>query len=722
MKQKIKVLALAIFVSIISCAVSARVLGTNLWWFGLPFSTAFLALAVLKVLPGIKILRQIPEDRLKLNLHVEGIQKTRSFYPVHLWAIILVGVFASSIIFVFKQDIEVGFSDIATVLRPDSVVLRVEYPSYTETPALEIKLSSENQKVSADTGSFFQIFSPQKSKNKLVKLLIQSDSIAASSREFEFTSAGNWAASVSSIYAQMQWPETEDHSFSLKITSQNSKTIIVPVEIKAVPRPLVNLAQVSALSEDSDIQTVGKLNFSIDVQSQIPLNQVEFQVRTRSGYRFTKTLGEFANGQQSTFRAPSAPLNTAGIPFGQKDALYVKVLARTVVPEIFGESKEIEIEVKSREEIRQQIIKELETAQSEIKNSKNSVDKQKANAQVALEKAYNAAVNLGRQSVTRRQIQAAKENVEKMKAPADANAKKAEIKIQAALDALKREQNQEQVSNLFSKLQSLKASIPNLNESEIPKLAADAQKLTTEAEGLKQKMLDATKSNSTGLNLDEKQAIEKILKFDKTPEKIADTSEKLKNNDRSGAEIQANFAVEEASKNLGEVMRIMAAARARALKEARENLTKADANLEQGREKEANQASENMSTAEQSLQNLPKLSKEFNEAGEDARENAKQASKSAQSGKTDGMRKSANQSQESIVKALEALQDEEESDKQNQQEQDGQSYRSAMDAMAAQGQLDMGWRKKILDEISRLRATGESADSPLIQYLESRLR
>ncbi len=722
MKQKIKFLALAIFISIISCAVSARVLGTNLWWFGLPFSTVFLALAVLKILPGITILRHMPQDRLMLNLQIEGIQKTPLFYPVYLWLLILISIFGSSIIFIFRQDIEVGFSDIATVLRPDSVVLRVEYPSYTDTPALEIKLSGENQKVSANTGSFIQIFSPQKTKNKLLKLLIQSDAISASSREFDFTSAGNWAASFSSIYTQMQWPETEDHAFTLKITTQNGKNFMVPIEIKAVPRPIVTLDQVNALSDDADIQTVGKLNFSIGVQSQIPLNQVEFQVRTRSGYRFTKTLGEFANGQQSTFRAPSAPLNTAGIPFGPKDALYIKVLARTVVPEIFGESKEIEIEVKSREEIRQQIIKELETAQSEIKNSKNNLDKQKAIAQSSLEKAFNAAVNLGRQSVTRRQIQAAKENVEKMKAPADANAKKAEIKIQAALDALKREQNQEQVSNLFAKLQSLKASIPKVNESEISKLATDAQKLSAEAQGLKQKMLDAAKSNSTGLNLDEKQAIEKILKFDKTPEKIADTSEKLKSTDRSGAEIQANFAVEEASKNLGEVMRIMAAARARALKEARENLTKADGNLEQGRSKEANQASENMNSAAQSLQNLPKLSKEFNEAGEEARENAKQAAKSAQSGKTDGMRKSANQSQESIVKALEALQDEEESDKQNQQEQDGQSYRSAMDAMAAQGQLDMGWRKKILDEISRLRATGESADSPLIQYLESRLR
>jgi hypothetical protein len=45
-----------------------------------------------------------------------------------------------------------------------------------------------------------------------------------------------------------------------------------------------------------------------------------------------------------------------------------------------------------------------------------------------------------------------------------------------------------------------------------------------------------------------------------------------------------------------------------------------------------------------------------------------------------------------------------------------------MDAMNAQGQLDSGWRKKIFEEISRLREQGVPADAEIIRYLESRLR
>jgi hypothetical protein len=45
-----------------------------------------------------------------------------------------------------------------------------------------------------------------------------------------------------------------------------------------------------------------------------------------------------------------------------------------------------------------------------------------------------------------------------------------------------------------------------------------------------------------------------------------------------------------------------------------------------------------------------------------------------------------------------------------------------MDILAVQGTLDASWRKKILEEISKLKSQGETAESPMIRYLESRLR
>jgi hypothetical protein len=78
--------------------------------------------------------------------------------------------------------------------------------------------------------------------------------------------------------------------------------------------------------------------------------------------------------------------------------------------------------------------------------------------------------------------------------------------------------------------------------------------------------------------------------------------------------------------------------------------------------------------------------------------------------------------QEAIEKALLSLQDEEENEKEMQKERDARTYRSAMDILAAQGTLDASWRKKILEEISKLKSQGETAESPMIRYLESRLR
>jgi hypothetical protein len=126
--------------------------------------------------------------------------------------------------------------------------------------------------------------------------------------------------------------------------------------------------------------------------------------------------------------------------------------------------------------------------------------------------------------------------------------------------------------------------------------------------------------------------------------------------------------------------------------------------------------------SQQDLDSLPQISEEFQEAARDAQKGNQQARQGAQADNAEQLTSGIESAQDGVVRALAALQDEEEAERQSQQEQDGQNFRSTQEAIAAQGQLDMGWRRQILEEIARLRAAGEPADSPAIRYLESRLR
>ena len=170
-------------------------------------------------------------------------------------------------------------------------------------------------------------------------------------------------------------------------------------------------------------------------------------------------------------------------------------------------------------------------------------------------------------------------------------------------------------------------------------------------------------------------------------------------------------------------MQMMQAARQRAMRQAREKLTEADGELQSARERgqRGEDAQGPLGEAGKRLQETPRLSREFNEAVNDARQQQRDAARETKKepGKSAGH---VDKAQDAIVKALAALQEEEQAEEQQKREQDGRMSRSAMDAFSAQGQLDVGWRRRILEEIARLKAAGETADSSVIRYLESRLR
>jgi hypothetical protein len=209
--------------------------------------------------------------------------------------------------------------------------------------------------------------------------------------------------------------------------------------------------------------------------------------------------------------------------------------------------------------------------------------------------------------------------------------------------------------------------------------------------------------------------------MDNTPGNLKDLEQSLKEAKQTESVNKSQSTLEHAQKHLGGVLSMLQQARQRAMRDAREKLTRADSELQNAR-RNPKESKDALRKSQQDLDSLPDISNDFQEAARDAQKGNQKARQGAQSDDNQQMESGMDEAQDGIVRALAALQDEEEAERQSQQEQDGQNFRSAQEAIAAQGQLDMGWRRQILEEIARLRTAGEPSDSPAIQYLESRLR
>lgn len=204
---------------------------------------------------------------------------------------------------------------------------------------------------------------------------------------------------------------------------------------------------------------------------------------------------------------------------------------------------------------------------------------------------------------------------------------------------------------------------------------------------------------------------------------MQEVEKKLAANNIFEAQQAVQKALDEANNHLGFSMQLLQQARLKAMHDAKIKLNRADMELENSkyfpRKKETLNALDNTKSY---LEQTPRLGGEFNEFLQEAKKNTKKTIQYANNDSTFDKLISTQKAQEAVERAILSLQDEEESDKDMQKEQDAHSYRSTMDILAAQSVLDSTWRKKILDEISKLKSQGEASDSAMIRYLESRLR
>jgi len=661
--------------------------------------------------------KSLGQERLALNLQTFGVRPEKLRTQRNTAAAVFLIIWLGAVVPPLAPQVMRGFTWLEQSLRTEQVHLRIEFPSYTDADPKEFQLTNQrSETLEVDLDSYVSVqFRYRKSKTQWqVNLVPQAP--ATTRITAPIPSSANFGHSAKVILQELSLSTQTDNVVTLEILKNGKEYARQILKITPQPRPIVELAK-----ENTEPRQAGLIPLNVKARSKIPLASVEFHVRTQSGYRMVKPVAEFANANEQNFNGDNLNFNTQGIPFAPKDTLYIKAVAKTVAEGIFGESEELKFDIITRESIRQNLIQSLEKSLQTLQNQNQSTQELKEKLNAELAKAADAAQQMGAQSLAARQMEKINASADKINAPKDKAARDTEQKIKNLLERLKREQTASQVQNLLARLQNLKFSVQRSKEEELPQLSKDTTELRGAAEALKKQLGALVEKQTSGLTLQEKQAALDALKLDRTPENLKDLERNLKDQKLNESINKSQAALDHAQKQLGSVLAMLQAARQRAMREAREKLTRADRELQNARQ-ENQAARKSLDNSQQDLDSLPQISEEFQEAARDAQKGNQQARQGAQSENQDQMSSGIESAQDGIVRALAALQDEEEAERQSQQEQDGQNFRSTQEAIAAQGQLDMGWRRQILEEIARLRASGESADSPAIRYLESRLR
>lgn len=702
---------------VISAAAVASAGRTDLAFFGGLLGFLLAAVWQFNFLQPERSERALGRERLELNLQTAGLKLSSLRLHRRILAAGILIVWLCAVIPPLLAPAGRAFAWVERQLKTEQAFLRVEYPSYLDATPKEIPLKGDaTAEIEIDLDAYVSVQFRYRKKETGWQVNFIPAPPAIGAMKTQVQPSAQFGHSAKSIVNQLSLNPESENALTLELFKNGNPHAKQKIKITPIPKPMVELARAQNAP-----QREGTLPLDVKVRSKIPLAGVEFHVRTASGYRMIKPVAEFANGNEQIFDGPGIPFNTQGIPFTPKDTLFIKAVAKTVAESIQGESPEIAVEIVTRESIRQDLMQALEKSLQALQSNSLSAKDLKETLKNELGKADVAAQQMGAQSPAARQMEKITASANKIESPKDKPARETEQRIKNLLERLKREQTSNQIQNLLARLQNLKFSIQRSDAEKLPQLSKDAEELRTAANTLKKQLGAMVEKPTSGLTLAEKQAALDALKLDRTPENLKEMSRLLADKKQNDAINKSQSTLEHAQKQLGGVLAMLQAARQRAMRDAREKLTRADNELQNARGRDQGRK-DALDKSQQDLDSLPEISEEFKDAARDAQKGNQKARQGNQSGNKEQADSGIEEAQDGIVRALAALQDEEEAERQSQQEQDGQNFRSTQEALAAQGQLDMGWRRQILDEIARLRARGESSDSPAIRYLESRLR
>ncbi len=713
-----------IFFFILAFLFSKYLLGPRIAWIIFPLGLLFLKWLELSFLKAFLALKNYSKERITLNAKAFGIKKRTSFRKILTIKILFLSlILCVTLAYTLSNEINIFFHQVLQSFKKPEPVLKIEYSQYLDNPPQEFALNLENQTIEIDTNSYIEI--------KIKNLKPQEDWKVHFHLEGEkntnFIDHLNkkWSSSALFLYSQFKTQEDFDDAeknIQLKLSHKN-KTYQAILKIKPIAKPLVTINV--PLENEREVDR-GKLTFFVEVHSKTPLTLVELAVRTESGYKFQKTLAELANAKELYFKSSHAELVTYGIPFLPEDTLYVKAIAKTVLSHLIGESQELSFSVKTSLQVRQDLIKKLEQIKDSLEKNFNAMTIEKISQD--FQESLKLADQISKSGMLNKNITEAKSLAEKIRKKNDSFYRKTLKKVSFMLSFLKRQQKIDETGNFLARLQNFKNKIFQIQnkDEKLDEMITESGNLAETALTLKGKLKSLIHLNSFALSPAEQKTLQNLLHQDTTSTKIQEITKDLTAHNLAKAQQKSQEALENAKKYLGTTLQILQQARERALAQARKNLQDSDIFLEQSKpfagKKESSQKIKN---AKEKLENTGflVLENEFNEALQVARENTTQALNfSEKSKKSDKQKKYTQLAQNDIEKALLALQDEENSDKELQQDQDARSFRSSLDLLTAHNVLDSSWRKKILEEISALKAQGEAEDSPMIRYLESKLR
>lgn len=660
---------------------------------------------------------ELGEERLQLNLNTRGVSARALRGRRLAFAFALVSVWLLAVLPALSPTFSRVYAWVESQLRTEEVQLSIEFPSYLDTPPQKLTLKGHSEEpVEVDQDAYLSVVVKYRKPTIPWQLEIIPSAPAIGRMVHSFTARSEYGLSVNSIVQTLSLEKRQSHLVTLTLVRNKEKYASIQLNLTPQPRPFVELSRSNRAAASE-----GLLLLDVSATSKIPLSSVEFHVRTESGYRLVKPIAEFANATENKFQRQEVRFSTRGIPFTPKDTLYIKAVARTLSEALSGESKEISVEIVTQESLRQDLLNSLKKSLSALQQQNLSTPELKRILERELETATRLSKAMGQRSLAAKQMDKINSSADQIQSPRDNASRQTEKRIKSLIERLQREQTANQVQNLLARLQNLKYSIQRSEKQQLPALTKDTTELKKSADTLKKQLREMVDKPTSGLTLKERQVALDALQRDATPEYLEKVEGSLSQSAQTEALNQAQATFDHAQKNMGSVLAMLQAAKQRAMREAREKLTRADSELQNARNDKSNRK-RSLDKAQADLDSLPSISDDFQDAARDAQSGNQKARQGQQKGDDNQLEQGLDEAQDGIVRALAALQDEEEAQRDSQQEQDGQSFRNAQEALEAQSQLDMGWRRQILEEIARLRENGTPADAPAIRYLESRLR
>jgi hypothetical protein len=735
---------------LVSLAVVIKTLGLGFWWLGACLALVSLNLYGLVIHPGYWHLKNLSQNRLKDNLNAMGLTTPARLFPFHWYQIGFVVLLGGTLLGASWAWVETGLHHVVKVFQPESLVLRIEYPTYANKPASELRLEKIKDPIEVEQGSLIHLYERNKRNSNAVSIIIQlipqegqnfgpnlvpytAQLKSASTTKGNFGQSGSsqWTMSTQSILntllgqtdtkssAQSQSSKAKDFEKIYKLLLEVKSDQNYPVEIKLLPypRPLVHMEVSNAPDSQTALGPKSALQLSIEVQGTVSLSNIVVKGRTTSGYTFQKNAGEFSGSQTMNFKIPAFSLNLFGIPFKRGDSLMLKTVAQTVVPELWGESKELEIKIKTPLDARAEVMTALKESLS-ILESKVAIPDGKEKVLEKLQKAQQLSSQLGFKHRIHKQLPKIMDLMQSSQTLGDMQSHQAKAQIKSLLEKLEKQQQQDEMNDLFTRLNQLHKKSLSVDSSPPDEMAKESQELSLEFQKLKGQLRTLVEKSQDRLSASEQDEALKLLKKDQTDPKLQEAANQFQTHDSGSASTSIDQAKNEAERNLGVVAGLLQMGQRRAREQAKQNLAQADQALESSK----SEADPNPSVKEatQKLKETPKLGDEFDTHLESAKKSSQEALEAHRKKERQLGMESTDKSQEAIVRALESLQETE----QEEQESTGQmeAHQRELELLNAESALDNTWRKNILDEISQLKEKGLRSQDPLIQMLENKLR